>query len=175
MILVLVSAAAVVLLSRWKGVAALAGLAVSIAILAVFVLPALILGAPPVPVAAVGAAAIVIASMGLAHGFNVRTGVALTGAVIALRRLYAAGMRVGRDHVAATVNTLVLAYIGAALPLFLILIMSEAPASQSLTTELVAQEVVRSLVGGLGIVAAVPLTTFMAAWVLTRKADAAAA
>ena len=72
---------------------------------------------------------------------------------------------------AATVNTLVLAYIGASLPLFLIIVMSETPMAQSLTTELLAQEVVRSLVGSLGLIAAVPITTFAAAWILTRQPD----
>lgn len=248
--LVMLFAAAVVLLSRWKGVAALAGLAVSILLLAYFVLPALLQGAPPVAVAAFGASAIAMATMGLAHGFNMRTGVALIGTVIALlltaflgaifttaakftgvggedafylqnspvdltidlrglflaglvigalgvlddvtvtqaatvwevhrarphstwRHLFTAGMRVGRDHVAATVNTLVLAYIGASLPLFLIIVMSETPLSQSLTTEFLAQEIVRSLVGSLGIIAAVPITTFAASWILTRAPESA--
>lgn len=84
------------------------------------------------------------------------------------RTLFAAGMRVGRDHVAATVNTLVLAYAGAALPLFLLLSLSTAPLAQALSLEVVAQEVVRTLVGTLGIVAAVPLTTAMATWVLVQ-------
>jgi uncharacterized membrane protein len=81
------------------------------------------------------------------------------------RQVWAAGMRVGRDHVAATVNTLVLAYAGAALPLLLLLQVSEARIADVLTSELVAQEVVRSLCGGLGIVAAVPITTALATWV----------
>lgn len=77
-------------------------------------------------------------------------------------------MRVGRDHVSATVNTLVLAYMGAALPLFLVIVMADSPLSKSLTNEVIAAEIVRSLVGGLGIIAAIPITTVLAAWVLTR-------
>ncbi len=96
--------------------------------------------------------------------WEVRRADALAGG----RTLFAAGMRVGRDHVAATVNTLVLAYAGAALPLFLLLSLSTAPLAQSLSIEIVAQEIVRTLVGTLGIVAAVPLTTAMAAWVLAQ-------
>lgn len=84
LLLVLMFAAAVVLLSRWKGVAALAGLAVSMLLLAFFLLPALVQGGPPVAIAAVGASAIAMATMGLAHGFTMRTGVALIGTIIAL-------------------------------------------------------------------------------------------
>ncbi len=86
------------------------------------------------------------------------------------RRALAAGMRVGRDHVAATVNTLVLAYAGAALPLLVLFEASQARVLDVLTDELVAQEVVRSLCGGLGIVAAVPITTALAAWVAAGHA-----
>ena len=82
------------------------------------------------------------------------------------RRLLASGLRVGRDHVAATVNTLVLAYAGAALPLLLLFTLSGSGLAQILTGELVAQEVVRTLVGAIGIVAAVPLSTALAAALL---------
>ncbi|HEX7189078.1 MAG TPA: YibE/F family protein [Actinomycetes bacterium] len=78
------------------------------------------------------------------------------------RAVYRASSRVGRDHVASIVNTLVLAYAGAALPLLLLFTVSEAHSSDVVTTELVAQEVVRTLVGGIGIVAAAPLTTALA-------------
>ncbi|MDH4017372.1 MAG: YibE/F family protein, partial [Actinomycetota bacterium] len=82
--LVVVFAVAVIVFARWKGVAALAGLASTLVLLAWFVLPALLLGSDPVAVAATGAAAIAIVSMGFAHGFSVRTGVALIGTIIAL-------------------------------------------------------------------------------------------
>lgn len=82
------------------------------------------------------------------------------------RRLLAAGLRVGRDHVAATVNTLVLAYAGAALPLLMLFTVSGTTLGQTLTNELVAQEVVRTLVGAIGIVAAVPLSTALASALL---------
>jgi uncharacterized membrane protein len=85
------------------------------------------------------------------------------------RRLLQAGLRVGRDHVAATVNTLVLAYAGAALPLLLLFLLAGSAWSQVLTGELVAQEVVRTLVGAIGIVAAVPLTTALAASLLAGR------
>lgn len=82
--------------------------------------------------------------------------------------LFTSGMRVGRDHVAATVNTLVLAYVGAALPLFLLVAMADAPIMHALNSEILAQEVVRALVGSLGIIAAVPITTGLMALILTE-------
>jgi uncharacterized membrane protein len=77
-------------------------------------------------------------------------------------RLAAGAMRIGRDHIASTVNTLVLAYAGASLPLLLLFVLAAQPVADTLTNEVVAQEVVRTLVGGLGIVASVPLTTALA-------------
>jgi uncharacterized membrane protein len=71
-------------------------------------------------------------------------------------------MRVGRSHIAATVNTLVLAYLGAGLPLLLLFALSGQPELSVLNGEIVAVEVVRALVGSIGIVAAVPLTTLVA-------------
>lgn len=83
--------------------------------------------------------------------------------------LFAAGLRIGRDHIASTVNTLVLAYTGAALPLLVLFTLSNRDLSAVLTGELVATEVVRTLVGSLGLVAAVPLTTALAAFVAERS------
>ena len=85
--------------------------------------------------------------------------------------LFASGMRVGRAHVASTVNTLALAYVGATLPLLLVFSALELPFSTAVSQELVAQEIVRGLVGGLGIIAAVPLTTALAAAVAGSMAD----
>jgi uncharacterized membrane protein len=79
--------------------------------------------------------------------------------------LYQRGMRVGRDHVASLVNTLVLAYAGANLPLLILFtISSETPAWVHTNNELIAEEVVRTIVGSLGLVLAVPLTTALAAY-----------
>lgn len=77
--------------------------------------------------------------------------------------LFRRAMRIGRSHVASTVNTLVLAYVGATLPLLLVFSALELPFGSAVSQEIVAQEVVRGLVGGLGIVAAVPVTTALAA------------
>jgi uncharacterized membrane protein len=90
-------------------------------------------------------------------------------------RVFAAGMRVGREHVAATVNTLVLAYAGAALPALVLFSVTGAQWGSVLTTEVVAQELLRGLVGGLGLVAAVPLTTALAALVAVGHGDPAPA
>jgi uncharacterized membrane protein len=77
--------------------------------------------------------------------------------------LFARAMRIGRAHVASTVNTLVLAYVGATLPLLLVFSVIDIPFGVAVSQEPVAQEVVRGLVGGLGIIAAVPITTAIAA------------
>jgi uncharacterized membrane protein len=78
-------------------------------------------------------------------------------------------MRIGRDHVASAVNTLVLAYAGAALPLLLLFSLSGRGLTDIVTTEDVAAEVVRSLVGSIGLVASVPITTALAAIVVSRE------
>jgi uncharacterized membrane protein len=78
------------------------------------------------------------------------------------RELVAAGLRIGRTHVASVVNTLVLAYAGAALPVLLVFAIQGLPGRAVLSTESVAMEIVRGLVGSLGIIAAVPLTMAVA-------------
>jgi uncharacterized membrane protein len=78
--------------------------------------------------------------------------------------LYRRGMNVGYDHVGSLVNTLVLAYTGAALPLFLLLNLNEFSFGRALNLELVAGEVVHTLVGSIGLILAVPFTTFIAAF-----------
>lgn len=88
------------------------------------------------------------------------------------RQLYAAGLRIGRDHVASAVNTLVMAYAGAALPLLLYSSISGVGIGNILTSQSVAQEIVRTLVGSIGIVAAVPVTTALAAAVAAQEKPA---
>lgn len=240
-------AVAVVVLSRWKGLAALGGLAISIVVVVFFLLPALLAGREPLPVAVVGASVIMIVTLYLSHGLSIRTSVALIGTLTSLtltgvlgavftllgkftglsdhsasylglvdaelnvqglllaglvvgalgvlddttvtqaatvwelsaadpnasrRGLFAAGMRVGREHVAATVNTLVLAYVGASLPLLMLFSVAGQGVADTLTSEAVAQEVVRALVGGLGIIAAVPVTTGLAVLAVRPAAPA---
>jgi uncharacterized membrane protein len=94
------------------------------------------------------------------HGANPGQGVAA---------LYRSGMRVGRDHIASTVYTLVLAYAGSSLPLLIVFSLASQPLSRILTGDIVAEEIVRTLVGSIGLVLSVPLTTLIAAAVVTRS------
>jgi uncharacterized membrane protein len=81
---------------------------------------------------------------------------------LGFRELFARAMRVGRDHVSATVNTLVLAYVGASLPVLLIFSSADLGLGDALELEVVATEVVATLVGSIGLIAAVPATTALA-------------
>lgn len=84
------------------------------------------------------------------------------------RRLFGEALTVGRDHLGATVNTLVLAYVGAALPILLIFANQATSFSTALNNESVAEQVVAMSVGSIGLVAAVLLTTGLAV-VLARR------
>lgn len=236
--------AAVVALGRWRGVASLAGLLLSLLVLVRFVLPAVLAGADPLPIAVVGSAAIMFVAVFLAHGVTARSSVAVLGTLLSLvltgllagafvaagrftglaseeatviravygevdvhglllagviigslgvlddvtvtqasavwelraadprrsaRELFTSGLRIGRDHIASTVNTLVLAYAGASLPLLLLFSVAGRPLAEVLTSEVVAAEVVRTLVGSVGLVASVPITTALAAFVAVRE------
>jgi uncharacterized membrane protein len=78
------------------------------------------------------------------------------------RDLYNSAMRIGQDHVAATVNTLVLAYAGASLPMLLMFSLARGDYGYLVNFAFIAEEIVRTLVGSLGLIAAVPLTTAIA-------------
>lgn len=235
--LALMFAVAVVALGRLRGAAALAGLAVSFVVLLQFVLPAIVEGRSPLLVALVGASAIAFLALYLAHGFTLKTTVALLGtlgslaltailaslfvevtkltgfsseeavfvsvgganidlaglvlggvvigalgaiddmtvtqasAVWELRganptmrvgELLRSSLRIGRDHVASTVNTLFLAYAGASLPLLILFVFSQQSLGTVANSEVVATEILRTLVGSVGLVASVPLTTWLA-------------
>lgn len=77
-------------------------------------------------------------------------------------------MRIGQDHVVATLNTLVLAYAGAALPTLLLFTLSGEQYVYLINFEFVTEEIVRTLVGSLGLVAAVPITTLLACFLAVR-------
>jgi uncharacterized membrane protein len=81
---------------------------------------------------------------------------------IARPALLRAGLRIGRDHVASTVNTLVLAYAGASMPLLILFVLSEQSFGTVANGEVLATEIVRTLVGSIGLVASVPITTWLA-------------
>ena len=83
------------------------------------------------------------------------------------RAVPARRIRIGRDHIASVVNTLVLAYAGAALPLLLLFSIAQSSVGTVANSELVAEEIVRTLVGSIGLVASVPVTTALAALVVS--------
>jgi len=237
-------AAAVLVLGRWRGLAALAALALTFAVLLLFVLPAILAGSNPLAVAVVGSGAIMFAVLYLTHGPSARTSTAVLGTLLSLGligalgaafsaaasltglddqtgnliaslgagidarglllagvvigalgvlddvtvtqtsavwelrqanpelgapALFTSAMRIGRDHVASAVNTLVLAYAGAALPLLLLFTLSGRGLGAVVTSQDVATEIVRTLVGSIGLVASVPITTALAAAVASRE------
>ncbi len=84
------------------------------------------------------------------------------------RELFLRAMDVGRDHVSATVNTLVLAYVGASLPLLLIFSSGQIDFLDAVNLEIIAKEIVATLVGSIGLIAAVPITTALAALLARR-------
>ena len=241
LLLVILFVAAIVVLGRWRGVGAIAGLAMSFVVIVMFALPALLEGANSIAVALVTAGAIAFVALFLAHGRGLATaaallstfaslaitgvlawvflaaskftgfgdenvgfldalgsqidprGLLLAGVVIGslgvlddvtvtqvsavweLKRaspdagfgeLYARALRIGRDHISSTVNTLFLAYAGASLPLLLLFSEAEQNLGSVATREVVAVEIVRALVGSIGLVASVPISTALAARVL---------
>mgnify|MGYP001812002565 FL=1 len=241
LLLVILFVAAIVVLGRWRGVGALAGLVMSLVVIVVFALPALLDGSNSIAVALVTAGAIAFVALFLAHGRGLATaaallstfaslaltgliawvfltaskftgfgdetvgfldalgtqidprGLLLAGVVIGslgvlddvtvtqvsavweLKRaapeagfgeLYGRALRIGRDHISSTVNTLFLAYAGASLPLLLLFSEAEQGLGSVATREVVAVEIVRALVGSIGLVASVPISTALAAKVL---------
>jgi uncharacterized membrane protein len=235
--LLVVFAVVVVAAGRFSGLRALAGLAVSLATVVFFIVPAIIDGRPPLQVAAFGALGVMLATIPLVHGGGAKSLAACLGTALALlltlgladlftslahlsglttdeavylqstthvsiRGLLLAGMvvgalgvlgdttvtqastvmalrranpslgwaslvahatSVGRDHIAATVNTLVLAYTGAALPLLVIFSLGGTSLGSAVNSEAVAEPIVATLVGSIGLIAAVPVTTALAA------------
>ena len=89
--------------------------------------------------------------------------------------LYRRSLNIGRDHVAAMVNTLVLAYVGASMPLMLALLIYSEPLMRRISREPIAVEIVRAMVGSIGLLLAVPITSLIAAvvarWVARRRRD----
>jgi len=83
--------------------------------------------------------------------------------------LYKRGLSVGRDHIASIINTLVLAYAGASFPILLLLVQSPRPFWVSLNSEFLAEEVVRTLVGSMTLIIAVPIATALAAYFYGRR------
>jgi uncharacterized membrane protein len=118
-------------------------------------------------------AGIVIGALGVLNDVTISQ----SSTVLALRKanptqsiaeLYRSAVDVGRDHLGATVNTLVFAYAGASLPLLLIFQSNGVTLGDALNRENVATEVVAALTGSIGLIAAVPLTTLAAVVLATR-------
>jgi uncharacterized membrane protein len=119
-------------------------------------------------------AGMVIAALGVLDDLTVSQ----SSTVMALRRanpslgfgaLFRSAVTVGHDHIAATVNTLVLAYAGASLPVLLIFSLADTPFADAINFEAVAEAVVATLVGSIGLIAAVPITTALAALLASSR------
>ncbi|MBW3603371.1 MAG: YibE/F family protein [Actinobacteria bacterium] len=238
---------AVLVFGRWQGLRALLGLALTLAVVVVYVVPAVLAGSDPTLVALSAAVLIMAITLYLTHGVRPKTTAAVVGTLAALgvtvglswlfirltaltglsseearmaslqvgglslrglllagiiigalgvlddvtmaqsstvfelRRadpragfaaLFSGGMAVGRDHVAATINTLFLAYVGASLPLLILFSGSPDPFPIIASSEIVAVEIVRTLVGSIGLMASVPVTTALAAWLAHARSAA---
>jgi uncharacterized membrane protein len=114
----------------------------------------------------------VVAGLGILNDVTITQASAVwqlneTDPTMGWRRLYQRGMAVGRDHIASTVYTIVFAYAGAALPLMLLFELYRQPFWTTLTSSVVAEEIVRTLVGSIALVLAVPLTTAIGAYFAT--------
>ena len=88
---------------------------------------------------------------------------------LSLQELFSHAMKVGRDHVASLINTLILVYVGASFPLVILFYNTRVPFGLIANQEIIATEIVRTLVSSIGIVAAVPITTYLACIVIRKK------
>jgi uncharacterized membrane protein len=231
-------AAAILLISRWKGFRSLLSMAFSLTVIIGYIIPRILSGDDPLRVSIVGSIILLGVTLYLTYGWNLKTHAAvlsmvlvllITGTLAALfvtftkltgsgdenalfllqmlntqinlrglllggmiigalgvlddlvttqasavfelhhanpslgfGGLFRSAMRIGQDHVAATVNTLVLAYAGASLPMLLMFTLGRGDLGYLVNFEFVAEEIVRTLVGSLGLVSAVPLATTIA-------------
>ena len=119
---------------------------------------------------------VIIGSLGVLE--DITTGVAasiqeLTRANSRMKfsELIGSGMRIGGEHIAALVNTLVLAYAGVGLPIFLFVVLnpSHQPLWYIINSEYIMEEIVRTLAGSIGLILAVPLTALFSAWAFHQK------
>jgi len=91
------------------------------------------------------------------------------GENLSRRFVFERALRMGREHIGALVNTLAIAYVGAALPLLLLFYHTAADLGQSINKEIFAVEIIRTMIGSIGIILAVPLTTLIAVWLLVKR------
>ena len=136
----------------------------------------LIATVPTLDLAAIAAATMVIAGLGVLNDVTV-TQASAVWEMRSLqpdanrRSLFASAMRIGRDHIASSVYTLVFAYAGSAMVVLLLVTAYQQSLVDVATTEQVGQEVVRTLVGAIGLVLAVPVTTAIAVWLAPGEQD----
>jgi uncharacterized membrane protein len=236
-LLAIVYALVVLLVARWRGLAAMAGLGLAFVVLLGFTMPALLAGQSAIGVALVTSSLVMFVTLYLAHGLSARTSTALLGTLVGLAltaglaawasgaaqitgtndemsaflpssapgadlrgialcgivlagmgvlndvtitqasavwelralapaasrsELFTSAMRIGRDHIASTVYTIAFAYVGAALPLLMMVWLVDQSPATALTSGEIAEEVVRTLVGSIGLVLAIPITTAIA-------------
>lgn len=245
--LVLILLIVIVTVSRWKGLAALAGLAISFIIILTFIIPTILSGEDPLVTSIIGSFFIMMTTMYIAHGFSKKTHIAVLATTITLiltgmlayasvkllfltglgnddaitllygasgslnfqglllggiiigslgvlnditiglaasirelaesnnkstfKELFKRGLRIGNEHIAALVNTLALAYAGAALPIFIFIVMNPAnqPLWLILNSEILQEEIVRTVTGSIGLILAVPLTALLGALAFQHK------
>jgi len=119
-------------------------------------------------------AGIVIGALGVLDDITISQAaivdeLATTAKLTKSKDLYNRSMVIGKDHITSMVNTLVLAYAGASLPLLLIFTNNPHPFSEIINYELIAEEIIRTLVGSIGLILAVPITTIIAANCYRKK------
>lgn len=237
--------ALVLLISKWRGLGSLLGMAVSFGVIIWFILPKIAAGANPILIAILGSLIIIPATFYPSHGFNRKTNVAVLSTVLALlttgflasffinfaklsgfsseeagflqamypdlfnmrgllmagviigvlgvlddvtvsqaaivaqlrkanpnlgaAELYKRAMQVGHDHISSVVNTLILVYTGASLPLLLLFNDAARPFVEIVNYEPIAEEIIRTLVGSIGLILAVPISTLLASWFVDEE------
>lgn len=119
-------------------------------------------------------AGIIIGSLGVLDDVTVTQASAVwelhsANPMLGLWGLYRSALRIGQDHIASAVNTLVLAYAGASLPLLLLFTQTGESLGTVATGEILGTEIVRTLVGSIGLIASVPITTFLTALVVSGE------
>lgn len=239
-----VTAALICVIGALRGVRALIGLAITFAVVLMFLIPGIVHGGNAVTLAVITGAAVLFAVLFLVHGVSWKSASALGGTLIALSiaaalstwavdgaklrglgdennlnillylpgidirglmlagmiigalgvltdvtigqtstinelheldpsasgwELFTSAMRVGHDHIASMVYTLVLGYTGVALPTLLLLSLSGRPVEQILTSDVMATEILRSVTGAIALILAVPLTSAIAAWTVPAR------
>ena len=133
--------------------------------------------APALDLASVVLVGMVVAGLGVLNDVTITQASAVwelhdADPTASRRTLFGRAMRIGRDHIASTVYTIAFAYAGAMLPTLLLVLLYRRPFGQSLTSGDLAEEVVRVLVGSIGLVLAIPLTTAVAVAVRRAGPDA---